>query len=140
MLNERGQEVPDPRPVAIPLGYETPESLQSMIARMVDVHSRLASKQGLESFEEADDFNIDGEDDSGLLSGYQLSQMQEERPSEDPERKRDEEPRRSDDRSEVETKSGSSTDERARRSNNSDRRKSGDRRSANSVEGTQDES
>lgn len=72
-------EVPDKTPVEMPLGYERPESLESMIARMVRVHSQIAEKHGAESFEEADDFDTD--DDVELVSPYQLTDMQEETPS-----------------------------------------------------------
>lgn len=73
-------EIPDPTPVEMPLGYERPESLQSMIARMVRTFSDQAQKEGAESFEEADDFDID--DDSEIVSPYQMNDMQEERPYE----------------------------------------------------------
>lgn len=79
--NELGQEIPDPTPVAMPLGYERPESLSDLVARMVRVHiSKQAHELGLETFEEADDFSMD-EDDEVLPSQYEMSGMEEERPS-----------------------------------------------------------
>lgn len=80
--NNKHEEIPDKTPVEIPLGYEKPEPLESMIARMVRVHSMEAVRQGLESFEEADDFNVDEEEVP--LSTYQQTQMQEEVPIERP--------------------------------------------------------
>lgn len=72
-------EVPDKTPVEMPLGYEKPEPLEHMIARMVRTFSMAAEAQGAESFEESDDFDVD--DDSELHSPYQLSDMQEETPN-----------------------------------------------------------
>lgn len=73
-------EVPDPTPVEMPVGYEIPESLESMIARMIKSASVRAAQSGkYETLEESDDF---GEDDSDeLVSPYQMSTMQEEQPS-----------------------------------------------------------
>lgn len=73
-------EVPDQTPVEMPLGYERPESLESMIARMVRNFSAQAQAHGDETFEEADDFDMN--DDSELVSPYQLTDMQEEHPYE----------------------------------------------------------
>lgn len=71
-------EIPDPTPVEMPLGYEKPESLESMIARMVRNVSLRAEKHGAETFEESDDFDCD--DDHDPVSQYQLNEMQEEVP------------------------------------------------------------
>lgn len=72
-------EIPDNTPVEIPLGYKAPETLQEMIARMIRVENmqQMAAK-GMETFEEADDFDVD--DDADLVSEYQMLEMQEERP------------------------------------------------------------
>lgn len=70
------EEIPDPTPVEMPIGYEHPESLESMIARLVRVESQRAVASGEESFEESDDFDVD--DDNELTSEYQMSNMQEE--------------------------------------------------------------
>lgn len=71
MLNEKGWEVPDPRPMERPIGWTEPESLQSMIARLIRTEvSRQASQAGAETFEEADDFDVD--DDPELRSPYEL--------------------------------------------------------------------
>lgn len=68
-------EIPDPKPVALPVGTKIPESLEQMMARMIRSHSIMASKQGFESFEEAEDF---GEDDHEMKSEHQFTDMQEE--------------------------------------------------------------
>lgn len=58
-----GTEFPDPTPVAIPVGSHQPESLESIIARMVRRQvSDLAVKGGYDP-EEAEDF--DDDDDEG---------------------------------------------------------------------------
>lgn len=78
--NERNEEILDTTPVEMPIGYERPESLASMIARMINSTElqRAAQKQGLETFEESDDFEMD--DDGELVSPYQLTDMQEDKP------------------------------------------------------------
>lgn len=77
--NEKHQEIPDPTPVEMPLGYERPESLESMIARMIQTVNVRAAKSGqVETFEESDDFETDDEPD--LKSPYQMTDMEEEAP------------------------------------------------------------
>lgn len=62
--DERGREIPDQTPVELPAGCKVPESLDSMIARMVRGHvSELAAKEGMETFEEANDFELEEEDE-----------------------------------------------------------------------------
>jgi len=58
-LDSNGHEVLDPKPMALPVGYKTPEPIQSMIARLVRGElSRRASASGFETFEEAENFNV----------------------------------------------------------------------------------
>lgn len=57
-----GMEVPDPTPVEMPLGYEAPETLESMMMRMVRAVSYEISQKGGESIDEANDFDVDDED------------------------------------------------------------------------------
>lgn len=79
MLNDRGHEVPDPTPVEWPAGVRRPETLTEQIQRLVRVQmSQFAEEQGLETFEEADDFDIDDEE-GAPFSPYELTEMQEER-------------------------------------------------------------
>lgn len=71
-----GKEVLDPTPVAIPAGMGKPESLVDTIRRLVrNEISHEAQSQGIESFEEANDFDVEDED---WTSPYELSPMQEE--------------------------------------------------------------
>lgn len=65
-------EYPDPRPIAPPLGYIPEMSLAERIRAMVrSEHLRLAAMEsGAETFEEADDFDVD--DDFDPSSPYEM--------------------------------------------------------------------
>lgn len=56
-----GKEYPDPVPMAPPIGYNTPPDLMQMIRSMVRSEEirRAQDAAGVETFEEADDFDID---------------------------------------------------------------------------------
>lgn len=59
-LDEKGNEVPDPTPASIPAGFKVPESLQEQIKRLIRTSlSEQADEQGMETFEESEDFDID---------------------------------------------------------------------------------
>lgn len=74
-------EAVDHTPVALPLNYTKPESLTDLIARVIRAESHRASQQGLETVEEADDFDVEEDHDHiGPFSRYQLTDMQEEMP------------------------------------------------------------
>lgn len=79
-LNSKGQEIPDPTPVAVPIGFGIPESLESKIRRMVrsESLSMAAERAGHETFEEADDFDVDDEDD--MSSPWEMDFDQEMAP------------------------------------------------------------
>lgn len=73
----------DPTPVEMPLGYQVPESIHSMINRLCTdrVTQMELEKQngGQDSEEEADDFEVnDGEELDFEKSGYQMTDLQEE--------------------------------------------------------------
>lgn len=57
-LNEKGQEVLDPNPVAVPVGFRKPPSLHEMIAKYVRAASEDAKNRDMDTFEEADDFEV----------------------------------------------------------------------------------
>lgn len=60
MIKQKGREYIDPAPVEWPLGVDVPESLEQKIARMVRMGvSDHAEQQGLETFEESNDFDVD---------------------------------------------------------------------------------
>lgn len=55
-----GRELPNPIPMEPPLGFTNPEPIHEMIARMVRTQvSAAAAAEEQETFEEADDFDID---------------------------------------------------------------------------------
>lgn len=61
-LDARGHEKLDPTPVAMPAGFKHPEQLTDTIARIVRRQvSEIAESQGYETFDEAEDFDIDDE-------------------------------------------------------------------------------
>lgn len=75
-LNERGHEVPDPTPVAMPVGFERPPSMIEMIRMHIRRElSEHAQSQGAETFEEAEDFEIEDEDIP--LTRYEGDEVQE---------------------------------------------------------------
>lgn len=77
--DEYGREVPDPRPLEWPAGLNRPESIQSMIARMVMTEmSKHRFEPEAETFEEANDFEMDDEDPADAVTRYQ--DMTEELP------------------------------------------------------------
>ncbi len=81
-LDERGHEILDSTPIAVPVGFKIPESLDSQIRRFVRQELSLqASAQGQESFEEADDFDIEDDfDGNDPKSEWELNFDQESAP------------------------------------------------------------
>lgn len=72
MLNEKGHEIPDPIPAAIPLQWQRPPTLQEQIKSMIRREmSQAAAQDGLETFEEADDFDVG--DDFDPQSPYEVN-------------------------------------------------------------------
>lgn len=79
------KENPDPTPIEVPLHLRRPFSLQEEMRRMIrEEMSRAAVSKGAESFEEADDFDVD--DDEELKSEYELDEGQIEFPWQEPAR------------------------------------------------------
>lgn len=59
-LNELGEEIPDPTPIEIPAGMKRPETLAEQVQRLVRRQvSDYAALHGHETFEEADDLEVD---------------------------------------------------------------------------------
>lgn len=67
-LDENGHEIPDPRPMAIPSGLGRPETLEEQVRRLV--RSNAFTEPGQETFEEAEDFDVD--DDFDPSTPYEL--------------------------------------------------------------------
>lgn len=63
-FDERGNEIPDPTPVAIPSGFRRPPTLQEQIRALVRHERYIAGVNNgeIESIEEADDFDVDDEE------------------------------------------------------------------------------
>lgn len=67
--NELGQELPDDTPVEVPAGFKRPLTLAEQIQQAVrGALSRSAERNDAETFDEANDFDVDDDDDFGLSS------------------------------------------------------------------------
>lgn len=62
--NERGEELLDPRPMALPVGFKHPKTLQERMRELLRSEEirRFLDAKGEETFEEADDFDVGEED------------------------------------------------------------------------------
>lgn len=78
-FDDRGRQVPDPRPVEVPAHFTRPLSIQDEIKRFVRSElAQRAAAEGAETFEEADDFYLDDEDpDIAPGTEYELDDGQE---------------------------------------------------------------
>lgn len=73
-LNARGQEIPDPTPIEIPSGLRRPPSIHDEMKRFIRMElSRQQSEAGLESFEEADDFDLDESEIDDIPTPYMVA-------------------------------------------------------------------
>lgn len=69
--NMSGHEIMDNTPIAVPTRFRRSLTLQEQIQLMIKRDmSRLAQQNGYETYEEADDFDVD--DDPEMKSPYQL--------------------------------------------------------------------
>jgi len=70
--DDQGREIPDQRPITIPVGGYRPESLESMMRRMIrETSHRLAEEAGVETLEEASDFEVEDEEFDDVLTEYE---------------------------------------------------------------------
>jgi hypothetical protein len=69
---EDSREPLNSTPMEMPMGYEAPESLESMVARMLHEDRVRQSAQGYDSPEEADDFEDEDPDFLLDMSRYEL--------------------------------------------------------------------
>lgn len=99
--DDEGRELPDPVPMAIPAGMRRPESLIETMRRLIRTEfSKDVGAIGYETFEEANDFDVEDDDAEVRESVYE--RMQDETPAADARlqagnRPRDREGRRPDD-------------------------------------------
>lgn len=75
LLDERGREVPDPEPMQPPVGYNRQPSLSEQMRAMIlsERLAREAAEAGLETFEEADDFEIGDDFEEERHSPYEAN-------------------------------------------------------------------
>lgn len=70
-LDKNGHEIPDDTQLDIPLRFRRMETMSEQLQRLVDVAvSQRAEAVGMETFDEADDFDV--EDDYDPRSRYEL--------------------------------------------------------------------
>lgn len=84
LLDEHGREIPDPTPMAPPVGFVRRPPLHERIRAMVqEEFERMKSEREVESPEEADDFWIEGDEDDpregrfALLPGFEWEESYE---------------------------------------------------------------
>ena len=78
-LDENGSELLNPTPVNTNIELEKPLSMQEQIERLMKGKlSQQAWLQGEETFEEANDFDVDDEFINEPLSGYEVQELEEE--------------------------------------------------------------
>jgi len=72
-LFSKGDKV-DPRPLALPAGMELPETAEQKIERMIRTQlSRVAVESGEESFEDANDFDVDDDDPTSHPTSHEMA-------------------------------------------------------------------
>lgn len=71
--NDRGEEIPDPRPVELPVGFRPPKSLHDTMRDLLrnEEFRRSLEAKDMESFEEADDFEPDDPDPMARSTPYE---------------------------------------------------------------------
>lgn len=73
-LNEKGQEVLNPTPLAIPFGFQRPPTLQEQIRRLMRYEyefMKQATGDDIETPEEADDFDVGDDFEIDPVSGHE---------------------------------------------------------------------
>lgn len=70
------QEEQDGVPVEIPLGFQTPETLEQQISRLVRAYQADTGNE-VESLDEANDFSIPGEDEDYEEEDYIVDNMEQ---------------------------------------------------------------
>lgn len=74
-LNDRGELLPDPTPMAPPIGYKPQPSMMQLIRDQVLLASKEAAAAGFETEEEADDFDVG--DEPEITSPYEIDAQSE---------------------------------------------------------------
>lgn len=83
--DEDNREVLDQTPVEFPAGYQTPPTLQELIHRLVKNEQVIAAAkaEGMDTEEEADDFDVEEEDDMHFVGDHEFMDMEDELPIRD---------------------------------------------------------
>jgi hypothetical protein len=79
-LNDKGQEVLDPKPMYHDVGFKKAPSLEQKVRMMVAQQQAIAREQLGDDFEDENDFSDD--DGHELVTAYQVEAMSEEFPIE----------------------------------------------------------
>jgi hypothetical protein len=77
-INEKGEEIANGKPLVLPTRLNRPLSLQEQMQRVMLHMSQQAASQGLETEEEADDFEVG--DEKEFVSPYEFKEMVQEVP------------------------------------------------------------
>ncbi len=77
-LDAKGREVPNPKPMVLHPGIPRPATLQEQIQRVMRGElSNQAQQQGMDTFEEANDFNVKDDFDEELLDTHYTKMIDE---------------------------------------------------------------
>lgn len=80
-FDNQGRELPDGTPLEVPLRFRTPETTDERITRMISTAmSNYAVEAGAESIDEANDFDIEGDDPDDTFTQHEELAMALELP------------------------------------------------------------
>lgn len=74
--NEQGEELPDPKPIEVPLGFKKPPTLHEQIRMFIRTEEfrRRTEAAGVESFEEANDFEVGDEEFDDVPTPHEMQE------------------------------------------------------------------
>lgn len=72
------EEIPDPTPVAVPTGFQAPESLEDMMRRLIVNQTAVAQTLGVETESEANDFEVDDAETLDAVTNLQVLTLVED--------------------------------------------------------------
>lgn len=67
-----GRELPNPNPMEVDVTLHRPECLEDRVKRIMSVSSRIAAMNGMETAEEADDFNVEDPFETAPVSPFEM--------------------------------------------------------------------
>lgn len=84
LYDSKGREIVNPVPNKFVANMKRPETLEEKIAKVLKHQDWMkAQQEGIESWQDANDFEVPDDFEEVVLSEYQLTQMQEEQPIEE---------------------------------------------------------